>query len=188
MNIKQEADLLLYDQGLYGILEDYGRPFIGGSYAYDLMTWHDLDIYFNGDFDPEAFFDLGYQITATFKAYKSFFTDNRGRSPDGLYWGIRLGDLQAGAWKIDIWHLSEEDYQSQCHYCDMMKNSLTEETRKAIIEIKSYFCMKPGYRDSITSGDIYRAVLEQGIRNLEQFLEYQQIDVSNHLLFVGRKK
>lgn len=176
MTIKQEADFLLHEQGLYAILEDYGQPLIGGSYAYDLMTWHDLDIYFAGEFDLEAFFDLGYQITATCKAYKSFFTDNRGRSPDGLYWGIRLGDLQAGAWKIDIWHLSEKDYQDQVHYCDVVKNALTEDTRRAIMEIKSHFCMKPGYRDTITSDDIYRAVLEHGVQNLEQFLQYHQIE------------
>lgn len=174
MNIRQEAELLLYEQGLYGILEGYGHSFIGGSYAYDLMTWHDLDIYFTGDFDLEAFFDLGYEITATFKAYKSFFTDSRSRSPDGLYWGIRLGDLQAGAWKIDIWHLSEKDYQDQIRYCDVIKNALTEDTCRAIIEIKSHFCMKPGYRDAITSDDIYRAVLDKGIRNVEQFMRYRQ--------------
>lgn len=174
MNVKQEADHLLYDQGLYSILEDYGHPIIAGSYAYDLMTWHDLDIYFDGDFDREAFFDLGYQITATFNAYKAFFTDNRGRSPDGLYWGIRLGDLQAGAWKIDIWHLSDRDYQDQVRYCDVIKNALTDDTRRAIIEIKSHFCMKPGYRDTITSDDIYKAVLEHGVRNLEQFLHYHR--------------
>jgi len=176
MSIRQEADNLLYHQGLYSIIEAYGQPFIAGSYAYDLMTWRDLDIYFTGDFDLEAFFNLGYKITALLKAYKSFFTDNRGCKPDGLYWGIRLGDIQAGAWKIDIWHLSEQDYQDQVQYCEMIKNSLTEETRNAIIEIKSHFCMKPGYRDTITSDDIYKAVLEHGVRNVEQFQQYHQIE------------
>jgi hypothetical protein len=173
--IKQEADLLLYQQGLYAVLEAYGQPFIAGSYAYDLMTWRDLDIYFTGDCDFQKFFNLGYKITASLKAYKSFFTDNRGLSPDGLYWGIRLGDIQAGAWKIDIWHFSKQDYQDQVRNCDMIKNRLTDETRKAIIEIKSHFCMKPGYRDTITSDDIYKAVFEFGVRNVEQFMKYHQM-------------
>jgi len=175
MTIKPEADQFLYQQGLYAILEAYGEPFIAGSYAYDLMTWRDLDIYFTGDFDLEKFFNLGYKITASLKAYKSFFTDNRGQCPDGLYWGIRLGDIQAGAWKIDIWHFSEHDYQDQVRNCDTIKNRLTEETRKAIIEIKSHFCLKPGYRDTITSDDIYKAVLEHGVRNVKQFIQHHQI-------------
>jgi hypothetical protein len=173
--IKREADLLLYRQGLHAVLEVYGQPFIAGSYAYDLMTWRDLDIYFAGDFDLEKFFNLGYKITALLKAYKSFFTDNRGYSPDGLYWGIRLGDIHEGAWKIDIWHFSEQDYQDQVRNCDMIKNRLTADTRNAIIEIKSHFCMKPGYRDTITSDDIYKAVFEHGVRNVKQFLQYHQI-------------
>lgn len=74
ITIKQEADNLLYQQGLYTILEDYGQPFIAGSYAYDLMTWRDIDIYFKGDFDLETFFNLGFKITAALNAYKSFFT------------------------------------------------------------------------------------------------------------------
>jgi len=92
-----------------------------------------------------------------------------------MYWGIRLGDIQAGAWKIEIWHLAEQDYQDQLRYCDMMKNSLTEETRRAIIEIKSHFCMKPGYRNTITSDYIYKAVLQHGVRNVEQFRQHHQI-------------
>jgi len=38
MTIKKESDHLLYHQGLYTILEAYSQPFIGGSYAYDLMN------------------------------------------------------------------------------------------------------------------------------------------------------
>ena len=73
MTIREETDHFLYHQGLYVILEAYSQPFIGGSYAYDLMTWRDLDIYFKGDFDLQAFFNLGYKITAALKAYKSRF-------------------------------------------------------------------------------------------------------------------
>ncbi len=89
MTIRPETDQLLYHQVLYAILKASSEPFIAGSYAYDLMTWRDLDIYFTGDFDLEKFFNLGYKITALLKAYKSFFTDNRGQCPDGMYWGIR---------------------------------------------------------------------------------------------------
>jgi hypothetical protein len=43
--IKQEADKILFDEGLLSILRSFGTPHISGSYSLDLMTWRDLDIY-----------------------------------------------------------------------------------------------------------------------------------------------
>jgi hypothetical protein len=43
--IKNEADVILHEKGLLALLRSFGRPHVSGSYALDLMTWRDLDIY-----------------------------------------------------------------------------------------------------------------------------------------------
>src|SRR4051794_15848573 len=109
--LKREADLLLQQCKMAELLSVYPEWFIGGSYSYDLMCWRDLDLYI---LDPHAdlrlCFETGYQITDRLGAWKSRFTNNVGNEPNGLYWGIKLGDLQQGAWKLDLWFLDQTSY------------------------------------------------------------------------------
>src|SRR5688500_8193348 len=106
--IKKEADQILYGQGLFDILSAYGKPYIAGSYALDLMTWRDLDIYLEGEeLNDLDFFQLGASISMNLKPVKMSFRNEliaktKGL-PNGLYWGVYLGDERSGAWKIDIW-------------------------------------------------------------------------------------
>ncbi len=48
-NFKNNANKLLYDFGLLNELNNYGTPFVVGSYAMDLMAWNDLDIYVSNE-------------------------------------------------------------------------------------------------------------------------------------------
>jgi hypothetical protein len=60
--LKAEADLLIRHCGLQEILASYERWFVGGSYAYDLMCWRDLDIYaLDPAFDLKHCFEVGYE-------------------------------------------------------------------------------------------------------------------------------
>jgi hypothetical protein len=57
--IKEEADTILHEKRLLEILNDFGKPYVSGSYALDLMTWRDLDIYLETDLISEQrFFHL----------------------------------------------------------------------------------------------------------------------------------
>jgi hypothetical protein len=147
-----------------------GEVFVGGSYYYDLMGWRDLDIYIKAPTITVAeFFRLGAEITTKFSANKSYFTDSRRQSPDGLYWGIRLGDIRAGAWKLDIWALVDADYQRHVEYAQGMVRLLTPETRNLILQIKQAYWHTAAYRDQVTSHRIYDAVLNQEVKSLEEF-------------------
>ena len=46
---------------------------------------------------------------------------------------------------------------------------LTPETRLSILGIKSQCWQDPAYRRSFTSQDIYRAVLDEGVTNMNEF-------------------
>ncbi|ABX43543.1 hypothetical protein [Lachnoclostridium phytofermentans] len=55
--VKEQADKLLYDLGLFNELKKYGTPHIIGSYAMNVMACNDLDIdVTNDDMDIEKLY------------------------------------------------------------------------------------------------------------------------------------
>lgn len=175
--IKREADEILYKKGLLEILNSFGTPYVHGSYILDLMTWRDLDIYLESDEIAEAdFLMLGRQVCKAFAPVKmSYRNELRAKTeglPLGLYWGVYLGNERAGAWKIDIWAVSAEECQQRLRYGDSIKEKLTPEAVQRILEIKSACWTDEAYRRYYSSGDIYKAVLENKVGSVEEFNDY----------------
>ena len=79
--------------------------------------------------------------------------------PPALYWGIRLGDIRKGAWKIDLWALEPPDCREALENCERIAARLTAESRRVILALKAQLWQHPSYRDTITSKTIYDAVL-----------------------------
>ncbi len=171
--LKTEADLLILRCGLPELLAVYSGWFIGGSYSYDLMCWRDLDLYvLDPQHDLKQCFEVGYELTQRLAAKKSRFTNNLGQSndePNGLYWGIKLGNERQGAWKLDVWFLGEVGYEQHAAYASNLREKLTTENRLSILTIKESYWRRPEYRDTITSDMIYRAVLDHGVRTVSDF-------------------
>jgi hypothetical protein len=172
--LKREADELMARVRLSEALGSYAQWFVGGSYSYDLMVWRDLDVYaLDPDRDLRACFEVGYALSARLPAWKARFTNNFGGKPNGYYWGLKTGDERAGAWKLDVWFLDQEDYSAHRAYSAAMGRRLTTETRAAICAIKESYWRRAEYRDTVTSADIYRAVLDHGVRRLEDFAQWR---------------
>jgi hypothetical protein len=168
--LRNEADLLVKKSSLPELLAHYPGWFIGGSYNYGLMCWRDLDVYvLDPQHDLKKCFEIGYEVTRRLFAKKSRFTNNIGADPNGLYWGIKLGDERQGAWKLDLWFLDEAGYEKHSKYCDSLRLRLTPETRSAILEIKEAYWRIREYRHTITSDSIYRAVLDHDVRTVHEF-------------------
>ena len=172
--IRTEADGLLGTKGLRGLLEDYGTPHVTGSYAMHLMTWRDLDIYLEApNLSVESFFRLGGRIASCLAPVRMSFRNERiNRTPNlplGLYWGVYLGDERKGAWKIDIWAVDSEECERQLQFNRRLAAALTPSFRRKILSIKQACWKDPGYRKAYTSQDIYRAVIEQGIEDVDDF-------------------
>jgi hypothetical protein len=122
-----------------------------------------------------------YQLSVRLAAKKSRFTNNVGGEPNGLYWGIKLGDERKGEWKLDVWFLDSASYEQHADYAAEMRERLTLEKRSIILTIKEAYWQRPEYRNSVTSDQIYRAVLENGVRDIyafENFLSCSQTDRS----------
>ncbi|MFN2232517.1 MAG: hypothetical protein ACK2VA_22310 [Anaerolineae bacterium] len=176
--IRAEADQILWERGLHRLLAQYGKVHPAGSYALRLMVWRDLDLYLVAPGIPvAAFFRLGRRIAELLDAPKMHYRDERvGRTPglprDGLYWGVYLGDERAGAWKIDLWAIDEEEHDRLQAYQDAIEERLDVEARYRILRIKSAVWTRPGYRLYYSSQDIYQAVLDCGVADEDAFGAY----------------
>jgi hypothetical protein len=175
--LRAEADVLLHEQGLQKLLEEYAPVHVAGSYTLRLMVWRDLDVAMDAPaITLSEFFDLGKRITMLLSPWKMFFTNNRdnsgGRYPRGLYWGIRMGDIKRGAWKIDLWAFDSDECRDKVRECEALKSRLNEENRLTILNLKSQLWDKPQYRDTITSQDIYEAVLDCDVNTLDGFFSH----------------
>lgn len=174
--LRAEADGLL-DRGLRAAIQRYGVLHITGSYALQLMTWRDLDLYLQAtDLPVERFFELGSSIATCLGAPKMEFRNRRidvePDQPAGLYWGIYLGNERAGAWKIDLWALEPGECRRRIEGCEAIARRLTPASRASILAIKSRCWQDPQYRRAYSSADVYTAVLDEGIREIEGFRGY----------------
>lgn len=172
--LRQEADDLLWSRGLHALLSQFGTPHVEGSYILQLMTWRDLDIYLVGDQIPiSSFFELGGRIAERFSPVKmSHRNECLARTPglpQGLYWGVYLGDERAGAWKIDIWAVEAGEYERLNAFSRSIAIRLTDETRRRILEIKDACWQDPRYRKEYTSVGIYGAVLDDRVASVLEF-------------------
>lgn len=172
--LRAEAELILYDRGVASLAGEYGQLHAGGSFALRLMTWRDLDLHLRAPaLSVERFLDLGSRLGGILLPRKMSFTNQRDFPSTepiaGLYWGIRTGDIRAGAWKIDLWALEPDVWENQIETERALASSLTEEHRTAILEIKSAIWNHPDYRKTIGSQDVYEAVRDGGARSVEEF-------------------
>lgn len=179
--IRAEADEILWERGLYHLLAQHGKVYPTGSYALQLMAWRDLDLYLVAPgITVGAFFGLGRQIAELLEAPRMRFRNERighttGMPRDGLYWGIYMGDEPAGAWKIDLWAMDEEEHSRLQAYLDAIAARLNSEARRRILRIKSACWMQPGYRLRYSSRDIYRAVLDHDVADAGAFDAYLRV-------------
>jgi hypothetical protein len=178
-----EADDILSKKGLRKILEQYGIVHITGSYSLGLMTWRDLDIYLESEsLTEQEFFELGKDIVSLLHPVKMSFRNERiARTkglPPGLYWGIYLGDEKKGSWKIDIWGLDTNECEERLRFCNQIAKKMTHDSKMKIMEIKSRCWMDPLYRKFYTSNDIYTAVLEKHVHDVDSFKIYLQDKLS----------
>jgi hypothetical protein len=174
--LRREADDFLARHGILRILEGFGMPHVSGSYELELMTWRDLDIYVEVPAPDRArFLELGLEMGRALLPRKLSFTDHLNFPATepviGLYWGIQTDHLERGGWKLDIWGVTPEVCAERLRHGRSLRSRMTPETRLAILAIKDEVCRLPGYRKTITSQDIYDAVLERGLKTAREFLD-----------------
>ncbi len=176
MNRLEQANHILYDLGLMNELNKYGKPHLIGSVKMELMAWNDLDI----DIENESMsLDKLYQLT-------KFILDNFNptwyeakeeiNEQGNKVWfhGFEFY-LNNELWNVDIWFLDKDTIEKAEKYCDDISKKMkdNEQLRNAIIEIKKELINRNLYSfDKYTSIDVYDAVLNKGIMNTDEFMDF----------------
>ena len=76
----------------------------------------------------------------------------------------------SGSWDMDIW-LTTQRNTTGFDMVQRLKQELTEENRKIIMNLKHHFYKKGMLRDGM-SKKIYLAVIEKDIKTVEEFESY----------------
>lgn len=173
-DLKQRADALLVETGLLELLTHNGEVLPTGSYSYDLMTWRDIDLCLaTKTIDIQTIFLLGHEI-ATLPGvgsmyYRNEFIMKTPGNPQAVFWCVDFYPPGDKRWKVDILISDPQEVARVLMPGRQLLGRLTEESREAIIRIKSVVCQRPAYRQEYNSSAIYRAVIEESIRTVEEW-------------------
>ncbi len=169
---KQAADILLYEYGLIEKLKTIGCPHIVGSYRMDMMAWNDLDIDIENDaMSKDRLYELSQFIFATFKP--TWYEAKEEINSDGkTVWFHGFETMITGElWNVDLWFFDKPTIEKAEQYCDEITRKATPEQKQVILDIKTALIERGLYSfDQYTSMDVYTAVLDNGVMNINQFL------------------
>jgi len=190
--LQREAKLIINKLGIFSMLKEISEPSIIGSTKNGLMVWPDIDILaYMKELDINKVIDLLRKFAllptiqkvqfSNFRELRRDYLKDKAHLPHAYYIGLR-SIQSSGEWKIDIWFgekgIPLNDY-------DMPSSSkITKEQRIAILKLKKkWLNEKNEYKDGVISIDFYKAVLEYGVNNTEEFKTYlekkQQLNRSN---------
>jgi hypothetical protein len=171
--IKKNADKLLYDYGLINLLEKYGKPHIIGSYKMDLMVWNDLDLDIeNKKVSMKNIFEIAKFVMDKYSPIwfegKETIVDNK----KCYFFGFETNILEE-IWNIDLWFIDKLDIEKSKDYCDKISDKINQnkELQDYIIEIKKALIQKGMYSSNYNSMDVYDAVINFDIKNVDELIE-----------------
>ena len=181
--LRKEALDLITGSGMAALLErQFQRPRIVGSVALDLMTWRDIDIYVPLErAERDRFFEILPPIVAALGdhghvAYRVTYNDEwarpRGDYGQGYYFGFRIAAAGGAEWKIDLWAWNEPTYERKLRDFAALAERLERADRALILRLKAEAHGLPGFRDRITSYDIYQFVLDEAGTTLGELETY----------------
>jgi hypothetical protein len=177
--LQAEAALARADLRLDQALSEVGRPVLVGSAALGLMVRRDLDItVVTPALDLNSVLRLGARMANHPRVREVVFRNDTGGwnldlgYPDGLYLGLRYRSPAGKDWTIDLWFVDEPDRQPDLAHLRTLPGRLTPTTRAAIIRIKDSWWNHPKVQPSVSSHDIYSAVLDGDVRTVDQFVQW----------------
>ncbi len=171
---RQQAQGILRELGLLEKWARFGRPVLVGAVSFDLAVAPDIDMEV---YCPELRIEHGFQVLAECALHPCVTAAqflNALSSPDkALYWQLRYRHQDGTEWKIDMWSApTDYDLPRGENFVQPMKDALCDETREAILTLKE--ARADGRLEAILSIDLYRAVLDGGVRNTEQLQQWRQ--------------
>lgn len=166
---RERALRIIQELGLLRRWSRRGSPVIVGAIRHGLVVALDIDMEVYSEHPRiEHGFEVMSEVARLPGVWKIRFTNQLDDDDDpGLYWQIRYRDQEGEVWNVDSWLLGHDHPYAHGaeRFADAMAKALTDETRRAILEIKESL-----QGEEVVRGiDIYRAVLEGGVRSPSEF-------------------
>ncbi len=170
---KSQADHILYEFGLLKKLEEIGVPHIIGSYRMDMMGWNDLDIDIENDrMSLDKLYELSAFILDTF--HPTWYEAKEEINDEGKrVWFHGFETMITGElWNVDLWFFDRETITNAESYSDDITKRTTLIQKERIIQIKEELIARELYSfEKYKSLDVYKAVLENDVADVEEFLQ-----------------
>jgi len=174
--LQEEGKDVLDDLGLLDFLSRFSTPHIVGSLTSGLMTWRDIDIELYKQPDENDMWDTAHFLFGKEHVRSVWEADYRKRTdspfPKGLYIGVKYQKEIGKKWKIDLWFMPKRDTPDYHAWVMDKLPSLTQEKKLSILKLKSMLAAHPQYRKQIFSIDIYKAVIEEDVHDIDSFKNY----------------
>ncbi len=181
--LQKEAKEIIDKLDIISVLNEISDTQFVGSVQNGLMVWRDIDLHaYSEEIDRDVILDLLKNFGqlpsiqkvqfSNFKELRRDHLESRRHLPQGYYVGLRT--IQpSGEWKIDIWFGKREAFSG---FYDITNfSNITEKQKVTVLKIKKAWLKDDGgYKDGITAVDVYKAVLEHGIGDEEEFEFYLQ--------------
>lgn len=166
-SLRMEAETIIRELALLEMLTHYGEARFVGSVALDLIVKPDIDIHvLVGTHDLLSVADCIYHyLLAQGHIREVRISDYREQG--GVKVGIDAYPGVSGNWSIDIW-LTDRVERTGFDLVDRLKRAMRPEHRDAILCIKREYHRHGRLRDGFSTL-IYEAVVDQGVRTIEEF-------------------
>jgi len=175
LRLETEAQLIFEDLNLDSFFKEYGQVQPVGSMTYGLMTWEDIDIDLITEDIPsdELFWKIAKFLLKNKHTRLLMLADNRtglreSNRPKSMYFGLKYEDDDNVEWKIDIRLIQRKEVKTLPGWM----RSIDNDKRTTIIQIKDRLKDDPRYHRTISSVDVYDAVINHKISSYDLFLNW----------------
>lgn len=173
--LHREGSRLLNETDFISILKQFGTLEVGGSYAYELLSYRDLDLgIISETLTKEKFGELVGALVSLPAVSKIKTSDrvDHGKPDDGRPHGYWIGVsyiLDGEAWNIDIWYQKSEWQVDETAKWIERLSKLSDEQRMTILKLKEELRSQNRYGvgKEYQSVDVYKAVLENDMHSIE---------------------
>ncbi len=174
---RKDADLLLANSKIIGLLGEYGRVVLAGSYRLSLMMSGDIDIkVINSKLEKRSV------VETLNRLIRQDFFDNylfgdwagwkrplEGRDwPKGYYVGLKRNHtrLRGRNWKVDVWFVRKQDGK-ELKLMNFIQQKLDYQSRLTILKFKK---LKETRELQLSGTKIYDLVLREKVASTNEFL------------------
>ena len=174
--LQDRAREVLAGLDLAALTADAGPLLVTGSFVSGLMCWPEVDVMVlvGPDFSPPDVMALLARIVARPEVTGLDYRDERGprcvtsEVRDERY-HVTLTVERAGRWQIDLTLWLHDLHRNVTRWHEELRGRITAEQRIAVLRIKDHWHRQPAYPHRVGGLDIYTAVVDDGVRTLDEF-------------------